>query len=367
MGINRRQFSTMMAVSLLAPQLFASQRRPLLASAAQVASEGYALLVLDTAGETLWQHSLPARAHHVEHHPKSPLLAVVGRRPETFIDVVNYQEKRLVKRIQASPGQHFYGHAVFTDNGRFLISTENEVHSGKGLISIRDAYDDFQITNQFYSGGIGPHELKVMPDQETLIVANGGIQTHPEQGRAKLNLDRMHPSLAYLHLPSGKLLEQVFMPEERHQLSIRHFDINHQGHVAIGLQYQGDKRDDVPLVAFHKRGHQLELVRAPAAVNAAMKQYCGSVRFDQSGEYAAISSPRGNLVTFWHPAKATFTDHIKSRDGCGVARTSQPGEFLISTGRGYCYRYNLLTQQKEKLPLKLGQAVSWDNHLHSFY
>lgn len=370
MGINRRQFGLLLGATLLAPGISVAKaqtntRRPLFASAAQTGQNQYSLMVTAEDGSLLFQHPLPARAHHVEAHPTHPLLAVVGRRPERFIDLVDYAEQRLVKRLRSKEGQHFYGHAVFSPDGRYLIATENEISSGAGLITIRDSQSGYSVVEQFSSGGIGPHELKLMPDRKTLVVANGGILTHPEQGRTKLNLGSMQPSLAYIDLQSGNVLEQVLMPEPLHQLSIRHFDINSQGQVAIALQYQGDRSDDVPLVAFHRRGETLQLTKAPTAINQAMKQYCGSARFDASGQYVAISSPRGNLVTFWEPANAKFIASTSSRDGCGLARTNQNAEFLISTGRGRCYRYQLGQKRPQKIALHYPNKIAWDNHMSS--
>ena len=341
MGINRRQFNLLLGASLFAPQLLAVEGKPLYASAAKSAAGTYELLVADEQGNIHLRHQLPARAHHVERHPTQSLLAAVGRRPEIFIDLVDYQKKELIQRIHSEPGYHFYGHAIFTPDGRYLISTENHIASGQGQIVVRDAQSGYMIVNQFSSAGIGPHELKLMPDGKTLVVANGGILTHPEKGRKKLNVEEMQPSLAYLSLETGELLEQVLMPKELHKLSIRHFDINQQGRAVIALQYQGAKTDHVPLVAFHSRGSELELVFAPTQINQAMKQYCGSARFDASGSIAAVSSPRGNLITFWQQESGKCIQTINSRDGCGLSKTDQPGEFLVTTGRGHCYKINI--------------------------
>jgi len=365
-GINRRQFSLLLGCTLLSPSLLANGKQSLFASAAKASNGAYELLVIDQAGRLHLRHELPARAHHIAAHPHKPLLAAVGRRPETFIDVVNYETKQLETRIRSAQGQHFYGHAIYSADGRWLISTENEIATGQGLIVIRDALHNYAVVQQFSSAGIGPHELKMMPDEKTLVIANGGILTHPDKGRAKLNIDVMRPSLAYVDINTGQLKEQVFMPEEYHQLSIRHFDINQTGRVVIGLQYQGDKTDDVPLVAFHTQGQPLALVRAPISTNMAMKQYCGSARFDKSGKVAAISSPRGDLVTFWHADTQQFITSTTSRDGCGLAQTEKPEEFLISTGRGYCYRYNCQTKNKEKVKLDIPAHTAWDNHLSPF-
>lgn len=367
MGISRRGFTLLLSCGLASPRLLAKQhtKQPasLFASAAQRATGQYELVVVDQHGGVQMSHPLPARAHHIAAHPHQSVLAAVGRRPATFIDVVDYHAQQLVTRIKSAPGQHFYGHAIYTNDGQYLITTENEIQSGNGLIVIRDCRQNYRVIRQFSSHGIGPHELKMMPDGRTLVVANGGILTHPDQGRKKLNIESMQPSLAYIDIHSGELLEQAHMPKEYHQLSIRHFDISPTGNIVIALQYQGTKSDDVPLVAFHSQGQALNFVRAPDAVNAAMKQYCGSARFDSSGEIAAISSPRGNLVTFWHAKQNTFLTSIISRDGCGLANTKQAGEFLISTGRGHCYRFNALTNHKQKIKLRLSSQLAWDNHL----
>ncbi len=195
------------------------------------------------------------------------------------------------------------------------------------------------------------------------MVANGGILTHPDRGRDKLNLDSMRPSLAYIDLHSGELLEQVEPPAELHQLSIRHLDVNADGKVVIALQYQGAKYDDVPLVAMHQRGQALQLLRAPDNVNRAMKQYCGSARFDASGRYAAISSPRGDLVTFWDSRDGQYLGQCKTRDGCGLAATRLPGEFLISTGSGRLYRFDMASQKRQRIKLDANLSVAWDNHM----
>ena len=70
------------------------------------------------------------------------------------------------------------------------------------------------------------------------MVANGGIDTHPESGRTKLNIATMAPNLAYLN--AGEVIEAVTLPQEMHKNSIRHLAVDNQGQVAFGMQWQGD-------------------------------------------------------------------------------------------------------------------------------
>lgn len=362
-GINRRHFSLLLAGSLISPNLLSATHTPLLASATRDKNGQHQLCLVGTQGELLLNHPLPGRAHQVALNPKQPWLAIVARRPGTFIDLVDYQSGQLKQRINSGAERHFYGHAIFSPDGRYLISTENNINDGQGRVVIRDRLKQFAVIADHPSYGIGPHELAMMPDNQTLVVANGGILTHPGHGREKLNLDIMQPSLVYIDVSTGALLEQHHLPTALHQLSIRHLDVNTQADIIIALQYQGDKHDDVPLVAVHRRGEALQLLRAPDNINRAMKQYCGSACFDQSGRYAAISSPRGNLVTLWDMKRGQFIQSCPARDGCGLASTQQAGEFLISSGLGRIYRYSVHTQKRVRIPVEQHVSISWDNHM----
>lgn len=366
MEINRRRFcqalTGVVALSgTVLPGIGMAKDQPLFSSAAKDTQGHYHLYLMGQDGTILLDHPLPERAHHVEAHPKRPLLACIARRPGTFIDIVDYHQGLLVKRIEAKPERHFFGHGIFSEDGRYLIVPENNLVDGEGRIVVRDLKQDFAIIADLPSYGIGPHELKLVPGSSRLMVANGGILTHPNSGREKLNLDTMQPSLVAIDLNSGALLEQHRLPEALHQLSIRHLDCNFRGETVIALQYQGEVDQNPPLVAVHRPGAPLKLLSAPEEIHRAMKRYCGSSRFDQSGRFAAISAPRGDLITFWDLHNNQFHSAIKSRDGCGISATSKTAEFLITTGAGRCTRHNLLTGMSNRLPQAISPA--WDNHL----
>lgn len=364
MEINRRQCLALLASSMLLPVTASGNTSVLMfASATQDKEKNHWLTLVDDQGTLLLQHALPNRAHHVAAHPDQSWLMAVARRPDRFIDIVDYQQKVLIKRIEPDTDRHFFGHAVFSANGDWLVCTENQISTGEGRVVIRDCRNNFAVLADYPSYGIGPHELLWAPDNRTLVIANGGILTHPDKGRKKLNLTTMQPNLSYIDSQNGKLLAQVQLPDEMHQLSIRHIDVNQQGLVAIAMQYQGAAEDVVPLVGLHQQGQtKIQLLTQPEAVRQKMKQYCGSVRFDSSGQYVAVSSPRGDLINVWQ-ANGQFKNSLRVADGCGVAATHQAGNFLISSGRGRCYHYSAISGQKQKLPLDQLAHLAWDNHM----
>lgn len=365
MEIKRRRFCQLLAGTLLLPGSgmlrAAGSAAPLFTSAAQDKQGQHHLYLIDHQGAVLLDHPLPGRAHHVAVHPSRPWLACTARRPGTFIDLVDYQQGTLLQRIQAGPGRHFFGHAIFSADGEQLIATENNLSDAQGRVTLRQLNGAAAIVADLPSHGIGPHELQLIPGSNRLMVANGGIKTHPASGRDKLNLDSMQPSLVAIDLSSGQLLEQQQLPAALHQLSIRHLDCNARGETVIALQYQGGAEQQPPLVAIHRPGQTLRLLSAPEPQQQQMKQYAGSARFDLSGRYAAVSAPRGDLITFWDLHHDRYHSALKSRDGCGVSATDTAGEFLISSGRGQCTRHNLLTGLSSRLPQQV--APAWDNHL----
>ena len=186
----------------------------------------------------------------------------------------------------------------------------------------------------------------------------------------------MMPSLAYIDFSTGSLMEKVSLPEELHQLSIRHIDVNQDDQVVIAMQYQGDKTDQVALMAVHKRGTQIKLLSAPTSTYLAMKHYCGSVCFDDSGKYAAATSPKGDRITIWDITKLIIVDERRCRDACGVAALGKKG-FVISSGAGKLYHYNIEQKEIKRVSRQLSlnpveiaantashsQGMAWDNHL----
>jgi len=85
------------------------------------------------------------------------------------------------------------------------------------------------------------------------VIANGGILTHPDRKREELNLADVQPSLVYVDIELGDLVEERRLAPELHQLSIRHLTVAQKDMVVFGCQYRGPERDLPPLIGFHRR------------------------------------------------------------------------------------------------------------------
>lgn len=313
----------------------------------------------DLQGQLINKVALPARAHQVIPLKSKPGHALVfARRPGQYVLEIDFIRGEVVNHIAVSDNQRFYGHGALIKNDSLLLTTENDYKNGKGLIVLRDRVTQ-QVVEQYDSGGIGPHQLAVMPhsNEKQIVIANGGIQTHPEHSRKKLNLDSMQPNLAYMDLITGQIADKFELENKR--LSIRHLDVSAQGKVVAGLQYQGVSTDEVPLAISHHGENELSLLKADTDTWRSMKQYTASVCINSKSNTVVITCPKADLLTFWQLDSNTFISSHKLKDGAGA--TLIDDSFVASTGRG-----RIISQHD---PLKTYRVrgdfndLRWDNHM----
>ena len=131
-------------------------------------------------GKSRFMIEVPERCHGGCLRPSSHQAVLFARRPGTRMHVIDGANRRLAHTISAGEGYHFYGHGVFDLNGRYLYVTANRLADSAGLVRVYDAANDYAHVRDMSLDGIGPHELRLMPDGDTLVIGLGGIQTDPD-------------------------------------------------------------------------------------------------------------------------------------------------------------------------------------------
>ena len=326
----------------------------------------HAFAGLDADGRLRFRHPLPDRGHGVTLHPQLPQALIVARRPGNFLHVVDLADGAEIARVTSPEGRHFYGHGVYSADAGLLYTTENAYADGTGVIGIYDVGTGYARVGEFPCHGIGPHELRLIPDGRTLAVAIGGIRTHPDNDREPLNLATMQPSLAYIDAADGRLLHRARLAPALFQLSIRHMDVAADGCIALALQYEGPERDQVPVAGVQQADGPIRLFDAPPQVARRTSNYGGSTRFDASGRVLAVTCPRGNMALFWDLAEERFLGRVASFDGCGIAALPEPGRFIVASGVGGLALADALAPGGPAVTPALGgdaDALFWDNHL----
>ncbi|MER2535092.1 MAG: DUF1513 domain-containing protein [Rhizobiaceae bacterium] len=323
------------------------------ATAYQRRDGAFGAAILTDAGAILKTIDLPDRGHDVTFDPVFRRSVVFARQPGTFMVVFDHAGDAPPVTIASTQGRHFFGHGVFSRGGRLLYATENDFDQAAGMVGVYDATDGFRRIGEFPTHGVGPHELLLMPDGNTLAVCNGGIETHPDFGAAKLNIATMEPSFVLIDRRSGDLVEKHVLPREWHKLSIRHMDLDEDGAVWFGCQHEGPAMERPALVGRAVPGEPLEMIEMPDEVLSGFRNYIGSVAANRQAGTVAVSSPQGNQWAVIDAATGKVLGTERLVEVCGLAPAG-PG-FVATTGGG-------LVRAPDGT-LRENAAYVWDNHL----
>ena len=324
------------------------------ASAFMHQSGTFGVLIFDQFGKTITHFDLPARGHDIAFNPETGVGVTFARRPGNFALVFDIKNQFGPQIITAPKGRHFYGHGVFSHNGKLLYTAENNFDDGTGIIGIYDATNKFIRVGEVSSFGIGPHEILLHPNKDILLVANGGIETHPDYGRAKLNIATMQPSLCFIRADSGELIEKHVLSKHFHKLSIRHMDVDLTGRIIFGCQYEGDRSDRVPLIGTANLGDEATLWETPKSILDNFANYVGSVSYLHEYKTAAVTLPKGNQIAILDTKTGDVKKIFKRQENFGVVAHND--NFLSTSARGTIHSSSgkILTNNS---------SIMFDNHL----
>jgi hypothetical protein len=158
----------------------------------------------------------------------------------------------------------------------------------------------------------------MLPDMRTAAIANGGIDTHPDFGEAKLNIATMAPSLVFLDTENGDMIAEHRLDPSLHQLSIRHLAVDSAGSVWFGCQHEGAETDRPPLIGRASPDIAPLMISEPPELRAALRNYIGSVAATADGNVVSVASPRGGRIVFFDLAGNLLGTELLA-DGCGLA------------------------------------------------
>lgn len=370
---------------------------------ADLTNNEFAVVGIDSQRQICWQTAMPERVHDIliqpdqessnasaAHDNRTDLhnriarnnsidVAVMGRRPSEWFWVLAADSGKLRYSIKAEANRHFYGHACYSLEGDLLYVTENNTSDFSGVIGIYDVASGYKKIGEFATQGIGPHEIVMHPDGKTLVIANGGIKTE-RASREELNIDSMQPSLVYLDRHEGKLIQQVY--PAHNQMSVRHLTMHNDGTVIIGIQFQGERHLNVPMILTHRLGQSeftaLQMDQTNPNGWHRFHHYIASVSVDSNRNLVCATSPIGGCAAVFDLNSGELIESVDLADCAGVAvypsstwhnSTTDKAEsptFLVSDGQGALtqIKVNIQTRPFSVKVEKVQQPYAFDNHLN---
>ena len=350
--IDRRSFLKAAGIAFTATlspgSLMALKRADAVYASGYRAPDGsFGIATVSERGEIIDRSPLPARSHGMAFSAATGRLVAFARRPGTFAMIFDSTRQAEPLMITSPEGRHFYGHGHFSPDGRLLYASENDFDGNRGMIGIYDGRQNFQRVGEFEAHGIGTHDMTVSEDGKLLVIANGGIETHPDFGRTKLNLDRMQPSLVLLDARTGALIQRHSLPPALSQLSTRHLDIGDNGRVWFACQWEGARNELPPLAGWFAKGEELTFAGLPEETVLLLGNYVGAIAVNRRDGLVGLTSPvSGAAVTLDAKTGAVIRQET-IRDAAGVAPA--PGGIAVSSYDG---QFN-----------GTRSPVAWDQHI----
>lgn len=345
-------------------------------SGAVLTDETPVAVVFDQQGNILASVPLPARAHGATSHPHTRQACLFARRPGLYMNTFHIDSPSQHLSLEPAAGRHFYGHGAYSRNGKLLYATENDFEASKGVLGIYDAQQQYKRIAEISSGGIGPHDVIHVPNSPLLIVANGGIRTHPDTDRDKLNIDSMQPSIAVIDSRTGKIVGQQFLPDNLHQMSVRHL-VYVDGHVWFASQYEGANpfvdglagvisiNESIDSFQAGRSRSGLTLIDVPADLQIQAQHYMSSVAV--AGEYVIYTAAKGSVAFTVNRKTRQLEDSLSIFDCSGVAAMASNNHdahsvsigTIITTGTG-----SILREQRGNVTQLAQHSLHWDNHVY---
>lgn len=244
---------------------------------------------------------VPHRPHGIVAAPDGSGFYAVAFRHGGWLLAADAQGRVLRRLDSALPDatRTFDGHIEISPDGKWLFTTEADVKTGQGWVSVRRA-STLERVSEFPTRGIDPHQL-LLDDEGMIVVANGGIEW--TLNNDKRNLDRMDSSLVRINAENGELLGQWRLRDRR--LSLRHiaWSTTPTGRRILGIALQGQHEDpeavrSAPALAIWD-GAALDIPsRSPLGLG-----YIGDIQHGPGGGFL-MSSEIHDRAVFWHPGEA---------------------------------------------------------------
>lgn len=316
------------------------------ATAFQTPDRSFGFALMGDDGQILSEHRLTGRGHGFASSPATGWNVAFARAPGNYAFAFKSNGNSEPVAFSTPQGRHFYGHGAFSADGKLLYATENDFENDTGLIGVYEPSSGFRRVGEFPSGGIGPHEMLLSPDGASLWVANGGILTHPDTGKAKLNLETMRSSIALIELAHGAIRSHWETPLHLQRLSLRHMALDHTGSLWIGAQHEGPATDQAPLIAICAEDRELGFAEINPQKLSALRNYVGGVAASGDGRRIGFTSPVGGALLVLDVGNGSAALQSQPQV-CGLA--GRGSGFLTSTESG------LLDNRMH--------SRFWDNHI----
>ncbi|HEX7675452.1 MAG TPA: DUF1513 domain-containing protein [Bdellovibrio sp.] len=235
---------------------------------------------------------VPVNGHQISQHPFDKRLIFTSEKWGEAAALVDLKNEKVLQLIKSEPGTRFFGHSIFSADGKYIICSEIDDKVGTSFLGVRD-YQTLKLINKIPSHGIFAHQLRSPDNGKTVLVVNSGVfhQSYAENAPHWKNSPDLHEDGRFNHidLESGKLLKSTSLGEA----GFAHFAFDHNDGSSVVI---GNARPigNPSLISIVKNDGTVIDLRETKAID-----YIGealSVEMDTKNKVAYVTIPDRNLL-----------------------------------------------------------------------
>lgn len=243
----------------------------------------------------------PVMPHSFLQHPSAEKTVVVIEKAGSKAAVCDFQAGKTQKLIQCPKGFEFYGHGVFSGDGKSLYITRVDNSTGIGYLASYDA-KTYREQGQVQVAPGGVHDLHLLSDKKTLLVSSSGLQVSSYSGSgpvvSKPRIEKS--SVVHLDLETGKVKSKLFLGDE--DQVVGHFAVSSDERkvVAISVPFVDGHLNDVEKgkggIYTASMGGTFKKIEMPTDIQKKIRGELLSVAIDADKDRFYATNPNGKML-----------------------------------------------------------------------
>jgi len=234
-------------------------------------------------------------------------LAVIPKHTKDAL-ILDPRDGRITASFSSTKDLDFFGHGVASADGQYLFCSESSKGKLDGVVSVRDGQTG-KLLDQLPSFGQNPHEMIMMPDRKTLLVANAGPLDYDTKRDG-----RERTSLAFIDINSKKLHQRLL--SKNPNVKLAHFARNPSGRIFVG-GVPGLNKDIMAGRVMTSDGSS-DLVEMPMSEELLKTLVNETLSVVASESIVAASMPFSNRVLVWDARSLKFRHEVKVKHPTGL-------------------------------------------------
>lgn len=164
-------------------------------------SENVGLMITSFVDQSHYIVPTPCKGHEIVLHPKINGIAFSSSKWGQEAFLIDYNKRKILTEIKTDRATYlFFGHSVFSSDGKRLYCSMQDYEQLSGIISVRDATTLKEI-DQIKTDGMEPHQIKWLEQDKILSLVNDRVR--PERGANN------NSELCFINVNEKKVIQKI--------------------------------------------------------------------------------------------------------------------------------------------------------------